>query len=170
MSQQQRISFQVASQASRRIYDANHSAKKVADVIGGDVASYINHRDPSKRWENTCAIRMSYIFNESGLLIPRMPSATVSGKDGRQYFFRVSALKAFLKFQWGPPLAISYPPSNAVGLVGKQGVILFKVSGWIDASGHATLYDGSACYDRCYFNVAGTTYTTKAAYFWDLSS
>lgn len=36
---------------------------------------------------------------------------------------------------------------------GKKGIILFEVNGWIDATGHVTLWDGNTCMynDDCYF-------------------
>lgn len=50
----------------------------------------------------------------------------------------------------------------------EHGVILFEVSGWQDASGHASLWDGSGCYDHCYFNQDGANYRTNRASFWSL--
>jgi hypothetical protein len=51
---------------------------------------------------------------------------------------------------------------------GKKGLILFEVSGWDDARGHATLFNGSVCYDHCYFNEPNATYRTERANFWSL--
>jgi hypothetical protein len=53
-------------------------------------------------------------------------------------------------------------------MAGKQGLILFEVSGWSDALGHATLFDGKACYDHCYFNEPEAKYRTDRANFWSL--
>lgn len=61
-----------------------------------------------------------------------------------------------------------YPQSGGGALAGKQGVVLFEVSGWGSARGHATLWNGSMCYDHCYFNEPGATYRTDRAYFWRL--
>jgi hypothetical protein len=65
-----RPSFSSAWAASQRIYDTLNPSEKVATVIGGNVAMNINSRDPALRWVNTCAVRMSYILNYSGSLIP----------------------------------------------------------------------------------------------------
>ncbi|WP_232427669.1 T6SS effector amidase Tae4 family protein [Burkholderia ubonensis] len=53
-------------------------------------------------------------------------------------------------------------------LVNKQGIILFEVSGWSNATGHATLFNRRTCYDQCYFNKSGANYRTDRAHFWSL--
>lgn len=65
-------------------------------------------------------------------------------------------------------MIVTYPPSGGGPLIGKKGIILFVVSGWPDATGHATLWNGSACYDHCYFNEPGARYKTDKANFWSL--
>jgi hypothetical protein len=163
-----RPSFTTAWAASMRIYDPTDSSAKVARMIGGHVEKNINNPDPRLRWNNTCAVRMSLILNQSGMLIPGMAGQTVSGADGRQYFFRVKSLIEFLKQRWGSPDVVKYPPSGGGALAGSKGVILFEVSGWQDAQGHATLFNGRICYDHCYFNEPGSTYRTDRANFWSL--
>lgn len=163
-----RPSFSAAWAASLRIYDATNSAAKVAQVIGGNVALNINHRDSKLRWRNTCAVRLSYILNQAGMPIPRIPGQTVSGADNRWYFYRVKNLIAFLQQRWGKAEIVKYPPSGGGTLAGKMGMILFEVSGWSDAEGHATLFNGSNCYDHCYFNEPGANYRTDRANFWSL--
>lgn len=160
--------FAAAWAASQRIYDPANPAAKVAKVIGGNVAVNINNRDPRQRWANTCAVRLSYILNYSGMLIPRVPGQTVSGADKRWYFYRGKYLIGFLEQQWGKAEIVKYPPSGGGTLAGKKGLILFEVLGWSDAQGHATLFDGSICYDHCYFNEPGATYRTDRANFWSL--
>ncbi len=76
--------FHTAWAAAQRIYDPSNSAEKVANMIGGHVEKNINNPDTNQRWNNTCAVRMSYILSESGVLIPRIPGQTVSGADKRQ--------------------------------------------------------------------------------------
>ena len=163
-----RPSFLCAWAAAQRIYDPSDSSAKVANVIGGYVEVNINNPDPSQRWTNTCAVRMSYVLNQAGLLIPPIPRETVSGADKRQYFFRVKDLIAFLKYRWGRPESVKYPTSSD-NLAGRKGLILFEVSGWSDAQGHATLFDGRICYDHCYFNEPQVRYRTDRANFWSLS-
>ncbi|WP_244097694.1 type VI secretion system amidase effector protein Tae4 [Burkholderia anthina] len=82
-----RPSFAVAWAASQRIYDPANSGERAAKVIGGYVEKNVNNPNPSERWSNICAVRMSYILGEAGMVIPRVPEQTVSGGDNRQYFF-----------------------------------------------------------------------------------
>ena len=164
-----RPSFEIAWAASMRIYDPANVGAKVAQGIGSNVAKNINNPDPKQRWSNTCAVRVSYVLNESGMLIPYIPGQTVSGADKRWYFFRVKDVIAFLKLHWGTPdLIVQYLPSGGGPLAAKKGFILFEVSGWSDAAGHATLWNGSICYDHCYFNEPGVNYRTDKANFWSL--
>jgi hypothetical protein len=65
-----RPSFATAWSASLRIYDPQDPGGKVAKVVGGNVAKNINNSDPDQAWSNTCAVRMSYILNQSGVSIP----------------------------------------------------------------------------------------------------
>lgn len=162
--------FDVAWVAAQQVYD--HEAvtdasvvAHVARVIGGMVATNID----SGEWKNTCAVRMSYILGRSGVQIPHVAGKTVSGADKRWYFFRVKHLIEFLSLQWGKPdLAAPYPPAGGGALAGKRGIVLFEVSGWRDATVHATLWNGRICYDHCYFNEQGAAYRTDRANFWSL--
>lgn len=161
--------FAAAWAASQEIYDSVNSGQRVATLVGGYVEKNINNPEYSQKWTNTCAVRMSYILNHAGFIIPKIPGQTVSGGDQRQYFFRVKNLITFLETKWGKPDVVKYPPSGGGALAGKKGVILFEVSGWDDAQGHATLFDGNTCYDHCYFNEPGVNYHTDQANFWSLS-
>lgn len=163
-----RPTFSAAWAASARIYDPINPAARVAEVVGGNVAANIDNQDQSIRWRNTCAVRLSYILNHSGMRLPYIPEQTVSGSDHNWYFYRVKNLIAFLEKKWGKPEVVSYPPSGGGTLAGRKGLILFEVTGWSDAAGHATLYDGAACYDHCYFNEPGAQYRTERANFWSL--
>ncbi|MDR2018876.1 MAG: type VI secretion system amidase effector protein Tae4 [Syntrophobacterales bacterium] len=93
----------------------------------------------------------------------------MTGADRRNYFFRVRDLIDFLRTEWGAPdKVVRYPhPSD---LEGEQGIITFTVTGWSDAGGHATLYDGRSrsCYDSCYFYEKEAAHTTTQANFWSL--
>ena len=165
-----RPSFTAAWHASRRIFDPVNSADKVAKVIGGKVAENILPLGQQGKWQNTCAVRMSYILNQSGVHIPFMAGRTVSGAHHQWYFHYVRDVIAFLKQRWGQPDIIApYPDSGGGPLSGKRGVIMFEVSGWGDATGHATLWDGTRCYDHCYWNNPSANYRTTKANFWSLS-
>lgn len=163
-----RPSFKAAWSAAQKIYDPTNPTAKVAKVIGGNVALNINIADPKIRWENTCAVRISYILNQCGLKIPKIAGQTVSGEDKIQYFHYVKDVIKFLTQRWGDPIIVKYPSSGGGVLAGKQGLILFQVSGWSNAMGHATLFNGSICYDHCYFNELESNYKTDKASFWSL--
>lgn len=62
--------FSKAWAASQIIYNKNDTKQerldRVAGIIGGQVARNIYNEDPKQKWNNTCAVRMSYILNYSG--------------------------------------------------------------------------------------------------------
>ncbi len=150
-----------------RIYDPVNSAERVASIVGGQIAA--NIRSLQHPWRNTCAVRLSYVLNYTGVHIPRAVTQTVTGADHRNYFFRVRDVIRFLEHRWGKADAVAkYPPPSGGELSGKKGVVLFEVRGWDDAAGHATLWNGTQCYDHCYFNEPGANYRTDRASFWAL--
>jgi hypothetical protein len=102
--------FAAAWAASQQVYDPVNSGQRVATLVGGYVEKNINNSEPSQKWTNTCAVRMSYILNHAGFIIPRIPGQTVSGRDQQQYFFRVKNLITFLEAKWGKPNIVYYPP------------------------------------------------------------
>lgn len=63
---------------------------------------------------------------------------------------------------------VAQPASQRSWAVRQARVIIFGVSGWGDASGHASLFNGSSCYDKCYFNSPGAKYQTRDAVLWVL--
>lgn len=113
-------------------------------------------------WENTCAARMSYAFNRSGIRLPVAPAGgNLIGDDKFNYWLRVKDLKSFMLKRFKNP-DISYTlqkvnntQSPEVGkrmqgvllnvlqqIRHKKGIIVFEVEGWNNASGHFTLWDG----------------------------
>lgn len=110
-------------------------------------------------------MRLSYILNESGLKVPAIPKKTVSGADGSQYFYRVRDLNVFLISRIGKPEVVSGDVRSPAGLKGRQGIILFDIAGWTDASGHASLFDGTSCYDACDFYHSQGAYQTNTIFF-----
>jgi hypothetical protein len=164
-----RPTFAAAWAASQQIYDPLNSGTKVARVIGGKIAANILPVGLPGKWSNTCAVRLSFILNRTGTLIPFIPGRTVSGADHRWYFHYVKDVIAFLDRTWGKPdLVAAFPPSGGGGLAGKKGLVLFEIDGWSDSSGHATLWNGMTCYDHCFFNEPGVRYKTTRANFWRL--
>lgn len=130
---------------------------KVATVgkkIGGKVGANIElgEKDPNLGFTNACAIRMSYSLNYSGSPIVRGAWSTVTGGDRKSYIYRVKDLLTYLRQKFGSAdKTVKNPkPTDFAGL---KGILVFEVD-WNDASGHATLWDGSVCSDHCYFPVA----------------
>ncbi|OQR28458.1 hypothetical protein BWR15_27880 [Pseudomonas sp. T] len=142
------------------------------------------YQENDKAWENTCAIRMSYALNRSGIKLPSETSpkgGTLKGDDGRYYWIRVRDLKKYLRdrfrdgdveYELSPITHRSEMPKRAEQareniirkIQGRHGIIVFDVKGWDGATGHFTLWNGS---DLVY---VGDGYhnddTTTAYYFW----
>jgi hypothetical protein len=140
----------------QRIY-GDGTLTTVGNQIGGKVKANID----AQIFTNACAIRMSYVLNRAGVLIPHLENKTVSGGDHYSYFFRVKDLLEFLRHSLGEPDSILTGPSTG-DLMTKKGLLVFEVAIWRDASGHATLWDGVSCSDHCYFLEA------KRLSFWAL--
>jgi hypothetical protein len=137
------------------------TSKQFYPMISDEYAKLANK--PNSNYNNTCAARMSYALNRSGIKLPKNGGGTWLGKDGFYYWIRVRELKQFLRnrfknpdFEYTPQ-RISVPFTNeqlrnrTIGIrqnilnkiQGKHGIIVFDVDGWSDASGHFTLWDGS---------------------------
>lgn len=151
-----RPQFVQASASFNAVY-GDGSLNHVAEAIGGKVKANIN----SGVFENACAIRMSYVLNNTGIPVVAGGASTVSGADGRRYIYRVKDLAPFIETRLGKPDTDARKPSPKL-LQGRKGILLFDVAGWSNASGHATLWDGSKCSDKCYFDQA------QRVLFWEL--
>lgn len=129
------------------------TADEVKARIGGAVnAAWIT---------NTCVVRLSRSLNYAGFPLPvRHPTlATLKGGDDKRYGFRVRELKAYLRAVYGPPdVTHAYEGDGGgdvpVEILKKKGIICFDVTGWSDASGHFDLWDGTACRNHAYFELA----------------
>jgi len=145
--------FQTTWQKFIEIYD-DGSLAAVGKKIGGKVEENIElgFADPKAGFTNACAIRMSYCLNHAGLRVTRGVWKTVSGKDGKQYIYRVADLIRFLKHAFGDPDKTVRSPKMD-DFAGMQGILVFGVE-WMDATGHVTLWNGRACSDRCHFPIA----------------
>lgn len=149
---------------------SNISAAVLYDqMIGGKFKRL--YLEPS--YKNTCAVRMSYALNRSGLKLGEAPSTDGSpqGPDGFKYWIRVADLSPFLARHFkGADEELTLPviPKSLIGdndalrvkftervklaqawldtkLAGRNGIVVFKVDGWgTNATGHFTLWDGTA--------------------------
>mgnify|MGYP000194525112 CR=1 FL=1 len=123
------------------------SAEDVFSAIGGKVKA--------NNFTNSCAVRISKALNYSGHPISYIPpNLTVSGDDGLWYIYRVTEMIKYLTNKFGPPDIIIKNKPYQSALRGKKGIIVFEVDAWDDASGHATLWDGNFCSDKCYFDLS----------------
>lgn len=152
------------TKAVTKFKNVNITAPQVGKFLGGKVNYNINTLTKAQgRFENACAIRMSYVLNNTGVKIPYISGQTVSGKNGNWYIYKVRTLIQFLKKKFGAPDHIITNPT-LLKIDKLKGIIVFEVDQWVDASGHATIWDGTKCSDKCYFKES------KKAYIWELKN
>lgn len=122
-----------------------NAPNSIWSLIGGHVAmnAWTTDENGNPVPNNTCAIRMSYDLNHSGLTIPK-GKGTVSGADGSQYFLRVADLQRFLTSSLGSPQRLA--GGSFVGPNGSTGIISFNIP-FKDATGHFTLWNGHSVID-----------------------
>lgn len=130
------------------------SVAGVGKKIGGKVQQNIELgvKNPDFGFKNACAIRMSYSLTHSGANISQGPWETVSGEDKKWYIYRVADLIKFLNHNFGKPdKTVKNPKPGDFSKM--KGILVFGVQ-WSNATGHATLWNGSTCSDHCHFPVA----------------
>jgi len=172
---------------SKHYPDKNVTTEVLYDtMLGGKFKQLYKH----PAYGNTCAVRMSYALNRSGLKMGTAPSndGDVTAPDGYKYWIRVSDLKPHLIKQFkgaDEELTIPLIPAALIKdvpamqqkyierrrlvqawldakLAGRHGIVVFNVTGWGDATGHFTLWDGkSLAYATGHDSPADNTY-----YFW----
>ncbi len=127
----------------------NGTSSEVKAKVGGNI---------NMAWvTNTCVVRMSHAFNKSGAPIPSSHAglSTARGGNGGRYAYRVTEFKKYLDSVYKSP-DITGAGESAV--TGKQGIIMFDVQGWSDATGHFDMWDGSSIRYRAYFAEASTVH------------
>jgi len=122
-------------------YPTDPDGNSVKAAIGGDVTS-------SWLGPNTCVIRMSKAFNYAGTdhEIPagHKGLGTVRGADGKHYAYRVTEFVKYLHQKYGPPDIVRRGSDISITpFQGATGLIVWHISGWSDATGHFTLWDGT---------------------------
>jgi len=143
----------------------NVSVADVGKKIGGKVEQNIKSGD----FQNACPIRMSYVLNYTGVPIPRTGYAVVSGADGKWYMYRVNDMMTFLEKTFGVADKSARAPKTS-DFAGLKGLIVVKGSGWLNARGHVTLWNGVACSDTCHLmsDPDNGTFTPEIASLWSL--
>lgn len=124
--------------------NSSFHTKDLYDEIGGGLPELYSNNPNS--WENSCAIRMSRALNYSGMKLKHAPSkgGNIKGDDGFNYWIRVKDLQKYLVDTLPKP---NVDKAGAIGVVNefknKRGIVVFDVSGWGNATGHFTLWDGN---------------------------
>jgi hypothetical protein len=91
------------------------------------------------------------------------PNLNVSGSDGNWYIYRIKELIKYLGSKFGDPDIVVENEPYQKSFSNKKGIIVFEVDAWSDASGHANLWDGVTCSDKCYFPLS------KKVMLWELN-
>jgi len=98
------------SYPNANLEDPNFISKaELFKMIGGDL--YKEYLKNPKFYQDTCAIRLSYALNESGVLTIPSPAeynATFSGSNGKFYFIKADAMTTYLSKPqvWGNPILL----------------------------------------------------------------
>lgn len=155
-----------------RNYPVNSSAPEAYELVGGQ--AWALHLERPESYTNACALRFSRSLNYSGYVINNQHSGfyTVKGEDNLNYLLRVKETIKYVKENFGAPTSTFNSSDISMSevqsqLMGKTGIIIFEVTGWSDATGHVTLWNGSTCGDSCYFNPHAPARTDKII-FWEI--
>lgn len=148
-------------------YPTTGTPEEMYNSVGGDVAGRFNeHKNDvgGNAYENTCALRMSVALNKSGNDIDTdvknskgQKMYSEKGSDGKDYVLRKSDLKDYMKGEYGKADISTKSTdkdfdSKVSEIKGQKGIIVYDVTGWTDATGHVTIYDGKgSCGHDCYF-------------------
>lgn len=137
------------------------NAHNCAQLVGGKV----KYNYDIGVFTNFCCIRVSRALNLSGQPVKyfkdigsdrkTLKPAVSSGKDKRWHVFRVRSLRKYMEEHYGKGETVP-PATYKQSLKGRNGIILYEVPGWDDASGHADCWQDTTCLWRDYGNKAST--------------
>ena len=148
----------------------NVSVASVGTLIGGKVETNIK-LGANGGFENACPIRLSYILNYAGTKLPgpKRGYAVVSGQDGKWYMYRVPDMIRFLERTWGKANKIS-KNAKPTDFSTARGIISVQGTGWNNATGHVTLWNGNRCLDSCHLaqDPDNGTFVPTLAKLWTL--
>jgi hypothetical protein len=135
-----------------------HSAGDVYNMIGGRVAMNYQKDPVTGEESNSCTLRVCRALNYGGSKIKVLDETILygTGGDGLKYIYRVSDMIKQLNEAFGHPDIVRSPVDEDYrsAFEGKKGIIAFQVTGWGDATGHLTTWDGNSCGYHCYFDDA----------------
>jgi RHS repeat-associated protein len=148
-------------------YPTSGSPKEMYNSVGGKVAEAYNKNEAkgdANPYANTCALRMSVALNKSGNDLDTdvknskgQKMFTLEGGDGKDYALRKSDVKDYMGNKYGKADISTTNGDKDFDekindVKGQKGVVVFDVSGWSNATGHITIYDGKGnCGHDCYF-------------------
>lgn len=147
----------------------NLPAGDVYRLVGGQ--AYALYQENPQGYANACALRLSRAFNYSAVPIAKSAAGyKVKGADDKQYLLRVRDMITFVRSNFGAPEKAVSPSGKDVtaDFKGLKGILVFSVTGWGDATGHVTLWNGSDCGDHCYFVHDQPSVSTTLVQFWEL--
>ncbi len=150
-----------------------HYPAQEAGTVFKNIGGKVELNYDIRVFNNACATRVSKALNGVGGAhrIPffkeispngKMEAQVSSGKNKNWYIFRVKILAKHLTSKYGNPEVFS-PSEYKQKLKGRKGIIIFEVTGWSDATGHADLWDGSKCLWKSYGGLA------NKVLFWEAS-
>ncbi|WP_165836463.1 T6SS effector amidase Tae4 family protein [Taibaiella soli] len=122
-------------------YNTSPDPEEVKRNIGGDLAAafYI---------KNTCVVRVCEALNKCGSPMHHIQFGkgmkTKKGADHLNYGYRVREFREYMKDIYREVHIIKEKGDkiNKNDFINRQGIIAFGVSGWEDATGHFSLWDG----------------------------
>lgn len=146
--------------------DDKYGVCAVFEEINHELGERCKNKD--KSYQNTCAAKMSYAINGAkwGSLLRKDFQDT----EGRPYILSVLGMINRLKSKFGNS-DIKYENNISKfknNISSKKGIIVFLISGWGDANGHVTLWNGSKCIDDSNYFVPSEKYSVKDLFFWEL--
>lgn len=136
-----------------------YGADNIYNLVGGEVMQA--RVDYPNETTNTCALKVSYALNGSGIIIPDLAGQTLEGSDGKFYFLNAKALcewmkKTFINYEEYEDSEYSNPNIHTL-LNGQKGIIIsiYNVGG---VTGHSDIYLGSGCASYLNCAVGGTVF------------
>lgn len=136
-------------------------------VLGGGFAALVS----DKRYDNTCAIRLSVSLIRAGELIPAsfgQMDGNLKDGAGRTVLVKVETMEKFLLARVSPnPWGMSKNPGTPFDfglLPDGRGILLYRAN-FSSATGHVDLWNGVACAGDCPAPDAGAAYAIS---FWRL--
>ncbi len=140
----------------------NGSVEQFKAIIGRSQDNWIT---------NTCAMRVSYAMNFSGVEQFRIDRSLLGAekninyitdkslpRKGGVYIYRVDELANYMMKRYGKPQIWAKGGDLSRAVKGKTGIILFVVNGWTDATGHFDLWDGEKAAHEQYFDKSSDVF------------